>query len=502
MERGEYSAAIDAFRKVAELDPSSVEAEYNLAAASILMGEYLFALERIDRAYRLLPENSRILGLRGVILKRLGRIAEAEVSLQQAVDLDPVNADSLCNLATVKKGAREFDAALKLFDESLLHSPLHVESFINRGNLWVECDNPLVAEKSFARAIQLDSSRADAWSNFASVAKSTGEIDVAAERSYRACQLDERHVDAHWNLGLYQLQLGQWDQGWPLYEWRLSRSPELQGAHLACPRWDGVSDLTGKRVLLTTEQGLGDSIQFFRFALVFAQRFDCAVGVQAPLVRLFSQMAVAPIPISDHARSDEFDFHFPLMSLPLAFGLTPDDIPYAHQPYIRSLESNSDHWSQILGVPRRPRIGVMWSGGDNPKIRNRSIPLSLFSMLLGEEFDWVSLQKDLRADDASLSARMSSLRHYGPQQADFADAAGIIDNCDLVISVDTSIAHLAGAMGKECWVLLPKIADWRWMLNRDDSPWYSSVRLFRQASEGDWLGLLMRVRAELLGRFF
>jgi hypothetical protein len=247
---------------------------------------------------------------------------------------------------------------------------------------------------------------------------------------------------------------------------------------------------------------LGDTLQFCRYVpRVAALAADVILEVPAVLVPLLEGLPGVRRLVALGTDLPAFDCHCPLLSLPFAFRTTLEDIP-AGEPYIRAREERTERWRRRLGPKSRPRVGIAWSG--NPRHRNdRNRSLALGSLLpcLGDRVEVVSLQKDLREPDAALVAQASAARHFGAELEDFADTAALVELMDLVIAVDTSVAHLAGAMGKPAWILLPFNPDWRWLLDREDSPWYPSMRLFRQRAPGDWDGVLAEVQAALARRF-
>ena len=250
--------------------------------------------------------------------------------------------------------------------------------------------------------------------------------------------------------------------------------------------------------MLHAEQGLGDTIQFCRYAAHVAQLGARVVlEVQAPLVSLLSSLNGVAEVVARGDALPPFDLHCSLLSLPLAFKTTLADIPSA-AGYLAAPSAKVGVWRERLGAPERPRIGLVWSGNANHKNdRNRSIALATLLAHLPRGADYVSLQKDVSADDAALMAANPQVRHFGEHLGDFADTAALASLMDLVISVDTSVAHLAGALGRPVWILLPVNPDWRWLLDREGTPWYDAATLYRQKAPGDWQGVLERVKADV-----
>jgi hypothetical protein len=267
------------------------------------------------------------------------------------------------------------------------------------------------------------------------------------------------------------------------------------------PRWLGVESLKGKTILLQAEAGLGDTIQFCRYVRQVAARgARVLLEVQRPLLKVLANVEGVHKILPKGAKLPKFDYHCPLMSLPGAFNTIQKTIP-ADIPYLRSDAALATRWQKRLGKKeetRKRRIGLVWSGNPaHANDSNRSVALSDLSPLLLYNAEWVSLQKEVRPGDADWLAGHTEVRHFGEQLRDFADTAALIENVDLVIAVDTSVAHLAGAMGKPLWLLLPFNPDWRWLLKRDDNPWYPTARLFRQPAIGDWGSVIATVSRSL-----
>ena len=319
---------------------------------------------------------------------------------------------------------------------------------------------------------------------------------------------------AHWHLAKAHLSLGQFAEGWPLYESRaagvLGSAPVRESHRLLPLPWLGIQEIADKTVWVRSEAGFGDTIQFCRYALLLKARGARVVlSVRNALVRLIARLDpdIEVIGEADTEamiyRPDLWDFQIPLESLPLAFGTRVDTVPAAHSYLLPDL-AYIQRWATRLGPTSKPRIAIVWSG--DPRHGNdhrRSAPLAQLRRLFSFDADWICPQTELRPEDMNTLAQSSrtsyfgNVRFFGDEIQDFADTAGLIANADLVISVDTSIAHLAGAMGKPTWIMLPHNAEWRWMMNREDTPWYPTARLFRQPKPGDWTSVTDRIGAEL-----
>jgi hypothetical protein len=339
---------------------------------------------------------------------------------------------------------------------------------------------------------------AQAWSTLAWMTRDFGQYDESLACCARALELEPKYAGAHYNEALTRLVLGDFALGWQKNEWRFlsSSAPKLPP-----PKWTGMP-AAGQQVALAGEQGFGDMIQFVRYAALIARSgARVTVATNRPLHALFESADGVSCVESGALTLNGFHFYAPMLSLPFIFQTTIESIPNV-VPYLHSEPIRRERWAAHI-VSKKPRIGLTWSGSeDNLGDRERSISLRLFAPLLADDrFQFIRVQRDMRAGDEAVFRAYPDFNQAGAGFADFANAAAVIDQCDLVISVDTATAHLAGALGKPAWILLPFVPDWRWMLDREDSPWYPSARLFRQTQWGDWPSVIERVRAELGARF-
>ena len=338
-----------------------------------------------------------------------------------------------------------------------------------------------------------------AHSNRSVSLKHLHRLDDAISSSDRAIAIDPSYADAHWNRALTQLLKGNLAQGFAGYQWRWEMDNfKAIRRTFKQPQWLGAQALHGKKLLIHGEQGLGDTIQFARYAAM-AQAAGCHVlyEVEPPLFRLFQSLPGVGTLLRQGDPLPDFDYYCPVMSLPLAFGTDLATVPAASR-YLAADKTKLAHWAALLGSKTSPRVGLVWSGSPTHEDdHNRSIGLSMFLQKLPAGFEYVSLQKDVRASDLAASQGASNLRHFGAQLLDFSDTAALCELMDLVITVDTSVAHLSGALGVPTWVLLPHLPDWRWLLNRRESPWYPSVRLYRQSKAQHWDDVFLAVANDL-----
>lgn len=439
---------------VLRLMPASPEAHLNLGAVFQSLHCYHEALNCCDKALTIRPGYIDALINRCTALSGLNRHAEALVSCDLALALVPENLDALISQSTVLQRLNRHDEAIVCCNRVLLLRPGYPEAFLNRGHA-------LMGLNQFAAAL-LDFS------------------EVIRQQPL--------HADARFNESLVRLLTGDVERGWALYEsrWETAQLAAEQ-RHFVPPLWLGKHSLNGRTILVHAEQGSGDTIQFCRYASILAaQGASVILEVQDGLKPLLSRLSGVSQVLTRGEPLPPFDYHCPLMSLPLAFGTALTTIP-APSIYLNIDEQLVETWRKRLGPKVRPRIGVVWSGSHMHKNDgNRSISLSIICRLLSKEVEFICLQKEVRPEDKEILDGHQELGHFENELRDFSDTAALIANIDLVISVDTSIAHLAGALGKPIWVLLPFSPDWRWLLERRDSPWYPSATLFRQPRIDDW----------------
>jgi Tetratricopeptide repeat/Glycosyltransferase family 9 (heptosyltransferase) len=370
------------------------------------------------------------------------------------------------------------------------------ESFYNLGNSLADNRQLDEAVTAYRQAIALRPDYLQAVANLGNALTRLGRYHEAIEIYERAIAINPDHPFAHFNMATVLLTLGNFERGWAEHEWRIKAAGSPTDWHTKFPRWTG-DDLNGRRILLHSEQGRGDTIQFVRYIPLIAQRGGRVVlGCPPELGRLLRNVSGvkqlihgAPLP--------QFDVHCPLPSLPLVFQTTLLTIP-STVPYLTVDPTLSQRWRARLADDRRLKVGLAWAGSPtHGNDRNRSIMLMTLSPLLNiPGIRFFSLQVGAAGEPAR-RLPASVITDFTNELTDFADTAALVEHLDLIISVDTAVAHLAGALGKAVWVLLPFVPDWRWMLDRDDSPWYPTMRLFRQARLGDWSVPMQRMTREL-----
>jgi tetratricopeptide (TPR) repeat protein len=465
---GRFAEALASYELAIRAEPADAQAFSNRGAVLHELGRHDEALASCDRALALRPGFAQALSIRGHALQSLGRDVEALAAHQEAFAIEPGFAAAL-GIGNALQALQRYEEALASYDRALAITPDRVEALNNRGNSLQALNRHEEALQDYARAIALK----------------------------------PHDAQAHWNEGLARLALGDFARGWEKYEWRwqnhkLDLAPYVD----ASPAWQGTQDIHGKTVLLYPEQGLGDAIQFIRYApQVAALGARVHVACHESLCRLFESVQGVAGVVAPGSDLPSFDCHAALMSLPLAFKTVQQTIP-AQVPYLFADATQVRGWHGRLD-PRRSglNVGLAWMG--NPKFpgaRAKSCPVERLAPLLDLQGTcFFSLQKgDAARDAVKLNHHDRQVTDWTPELNDFSNTAALICALDLVITIDTAVAHLAGALGKPVWILLPYAADWRWLRGRNDSPWYPSARLFRQSRIGDWDSVLQNVAQELV----
>jgi tetratricopeptide (TPR) repeat protein len=495
---GRHVAAVELIQQALAIKPDWPMAYNNLGSALQATGQLDQAIAAHRRAIDLSCDYADAYGNLGATLHDKGQLGDAIAALRQAISLNPKNPVFHSNLASVLNDSEQFDAALAAARAALALSPRYAEAENNLGNAHRgrgELDESIAA---LNRALALKPDFADAHYNLGIVLQEKGLVDEAVAMYRKAMALKPGDGKTRNNLALALLLLGDWQQGWVEYEWRWSCKELISSRRdFAQPQWDG-RPLQGQTILLYAEQGFGDTLQFVRYLPLVIERggsvvFEC----QPELCRLARAMNIGVLVVPKGQLLPKFDVHLPLMSLPRVMNTTPASIP-RDVPYLHADATEVEIWrKRMMDGSSSIKVGLAWAGsGLHKNDRNRSIKLSTLASLAGvPNVRFFSLQKGQAASETRSSPM--HLTDMTEDFHDFAAAAAFIANLDLVIAVDTSIVHLAGAMGKAVWTLLPFSPDWRWLLKRGDSLWYPTMRLFRQPSPGDWSSVIAAVAEAL-----
>ena len=489
---GDLEAAIPASKKAAALR-GNPEDSFGVGNTLEFLGRQSDAIEMFILAAQQRPGYSQAHIKAAQHLLAAGRAAESIPHYQAAIETNPEIAELHCNLANARRKTGDLTAALNSVRQAIELKPKLAEAHNIMGALWKDRRRPADALESYKRALEINPNFADALNNMAEVLELAGQVESATAMYARAVEIQPESVDFHVNYGNNLLLRGNYETGWREFDWRRLHPKNMGNRVFSQPTWDG-SFLVGRTIVVYAEEGLGDAIQFFRFIPLLQQR-GARVIVECPaaLVPLARQLPGVVDVIVTGTPWPQCHVQCSLLSLPMLMWIGLQSLP-REVPYLQAEPEKIAAWKSKLDGCAGKRIGLAWSG--NPKhSRNkaRSIPVEKLAALTevpGVSF--ISLQKDCATlpDSPKLLDLTADL-------TDFSQTAALIANLDLVITVDTAVAHLAGAMGKPVWILVTALPDWRWLLGREDSPWYPSARLFRQETAGNWGGVVARVCAAL-----
>jgi hypothetical protein len=484
---------------------AAVRARPNAADPLVLLGHIQRALKQdeeaiatFEKAVALDGNHIDALGCLGDALLARGRAEEALSCFDKILARVPRHAEAHANRAAALAALGRFAEALTACEAALAAVPSHPIALYNRANALANLDRHVEALAAYDRVVGLFPQHLAAWNNRGNTLMALKRHREAIASFDSALALAPQFADAHFNRALALLAVGDYARGFAEYEWRWRRSGMSSRRNYG-RLWLGEFSLARKTILISSEQGLGDSIQFARYVpLLTRSGATVVLEVHAELKSLLSRLEGAAQVVARGEPLPAFDVHCPLGSLPLAFKTEPATVP-AEIPYLAADEVRIAKWRPRIAALAPPRVALVWAGNPNhANDRNRSIAsMKLRPLWEAGSASFVSLQRDLRAADAAELKAAPGILHLGEELADLDDTAAVLSLCDVVISVDTAVAHLAAAMGRPTWVLLPFAPDWRWALDGERSPWYPAARLIRQPQAGDWDSVIARVRSDL-----
>ncbi|MBM0741934.1 tetratricopeptide repeat protein [Phormidium sp. CLA17] len=494
--------AIAHYQRAIAADPNHCDSYNNLAVALHEQGKFDDAIAHYQKVLALKPDYADAHNNYANALREKGRLAEAVHHYQQAIAMNPTYADAYNNLGLAYYAMSNFEQAAAAYRQAVAVRPNFPQALNHLGNALKEMGNFAEAAVHYQQAISFKPDYAKAYNNWGNIFRDEGDLQTAIQYYDQATAIEPNFSEAHWNKALTLLVGGDLERGFAEYEWRKHVNlPSFKSLRdFPGPRWDG-SPLKGQLIFLHAEQGMGDLIQFVRYVPLVVQLGGRVIlECHPPLVNLLQTLPGVETLVPYGSAPPPYHIQAPLLSLPTILGITPETIP-ADIPYLipptsaAALPAPSSNSS--LAAPLK--IGFVWSGNPgNPYNRNRAVPLADLLLLADlPNVELYSLQKDLVDDDLALLRSHPQVHDLHDLLTDFIDTASLIQELDLIISVDTAVTHLAGALGKPTWLLLPFAPDWRWMLHRDDSPWYPTVRIFRQPTAGDWDSVLQQVRTAL-----
>jgi tetratricopeptide (TPR) repeat protein len=496
----EYENSVSNFQQFLTLAPDSSLGHYNLGTALKALKRYDDALASYAHAIQLKPDYAEAYYNQGVTFGELKRYDDALASYAHAIQLKPDYAEAYYNQGVTFGELKRYVDALASYAHAIQLKPDYAEAYSNEGVTYNELKRYEDALVSYAHAIQLKPDYAETYSNQGVTYNELKRYENALVSYDRAIQLKPDYAEAYLNKSLLKILLGEYEEGWSLYEWRWKGSQQKDFIrNFKQPLWLGEESIKDKKILIHIEQGLGDVIQFCRYIPMIEALAPKQIIFEVPksLVSILSTIKSKFSVVEQGVPIPEFDIHCPIMSLPHAFKTIVDRIP-SSIPYLYADVNKTKLWNKKLGIKTKPRIGLVWSGSTIHKNdHNRSLLLRQLEPLLKLPFEFHCLQKEIRPIDLESLNEYEIIQQHHHDLVDFSDTAALIESLDFVISVDTSVAHLAGALGKKVFILLPFASDYRWMADRADSPWYSTATLFRQPSPFDWDSTLADIAQEL-----
>jgi len=502
-DQGRFSDAMQEYKNAIQIDPGHIAALNNMANLLKESGNINEAILIYKKAIEHKPDSAETYFNLGSALEEAGRLEEATDHFRKALEINRDFAGAYNDLANVLKKRKQYDESESNYKKAIAVSPDFAKAFSNLGDLYRELGKFDDSLEQCRKAIHLQPGLPTAYVNLGNTFLDRGAYDQAAAQYQKAIELAPDLADAHYNKGIVLLMKGEFDTGWKEYEWRFRSkeiSKEIGYSRNEVPEWDG-SPLNGKTVLIISEQGMGDHIQFVRYIPLVKERggrvlFKC----RRELIRLFENYDGINTLIEESSFTEDnvkADACVQLLSLPRIFGTTIDTI-IGDVPYLKVDRQIQDRWKSIIDS-NTLNVGLVWSGSKSHRNdHNRSCSLAEFAPLADiPGITYYSFQKDGVSENEYKSSMGMQIKDLGREFDDFYDTAAALLNMDLLISVDTAVAHLAGALGKPVWTLVPFVPDWRWMLDRHDTPWYPTMRLYRQPGIRDWSSMMNQVAADL-----
>jgi tetratricopeptide (TPR) repeat protein len=499
--QGRLDEAIRHWEQALRGRPNFAEAHNNLASALNKQGRVDDAVNHWRQALRVRPDYAEVHYNLGNVLFKGEKVQEAETHYRQALELNPQYAAARCNLGNALESQGRMDEAFSHWQQAVAVQPDLPEPHNNLGNALLRQTRLEEAERHCQQAVNLKPDFAEAWTTLGNVRQHQCRFDEALACYDKALSQIPDHGETHLNRALLWLLLGDWAKGWPEFEWRW-HTKGFPRYTFRQPRWDG-SPLAGRTLLVLAEQGLGDTLQFIRYVPLLQKLCGRVIVLcQAPLLQLLTVSPAFDNVIPEGSAVTAFDIYIPLLSLPGILGTTPASVP-ADVPYLQAALNLVEHWRGELEPLGGLKVGIAWQGCPTYGYdRLRSAPLAQFARLAEvADVHLVSLQKGPGTEQLGSVAGKFPILDLGTRLDEtsgaFSDTAAVMKNLDLVISSDTAVAHLAGALGVPVWIALPLLPDWRWLLEREDSPWYPTMRLFRQTQYGNWDDVFERMAQEL-----
>ena len=486
--QNQLEKAYGIYKDILGANPGQPDALFGIGLILEKQQKFDLAIQFLSKAFESDPGKTQALMARGRIFRLQGLSENAISDFTEVIAQHPDNFEALIARGITFGQASQLNAAIDDFSRAIRSDPNRAEAFYNRGVVYEKRHEFVAAIKDYSIAIKLNPHDFKAYNNSGVARRETKCFDGALRDFDKSVKINPDFAEGHYNKSVTLLSVGSLKEGFRLYEYRWKTAHfQSQLRQFTQPLWLGDEDLTGKTILLHSEQGLGDSIQFCRY-IKFFENMKCRVllEIERPLMTLMQSLLLEECIFEKGSRLPPFDYHCPLMSLPHAFGTTVDSIPF-HGSYLTPHQTRITHWQKRLQKKNKPCIGLAWRGNPNHvNDQRRSAQLDEIVGFLSEDCDWVSLEKFPTKEELSLIKQKRHMKQFGVEIGDFAETAALCSALDAVISVDTSAAHLAASVGVQTHLLLRNCADWRWFQNRPDTPWYSAMTLHRKPDDIHW----------------
>ncbi len=507
LSEGDLEGAINSFKKAIKINSTHAETHYNLGTAFLKKANYESAIPSFKAAISLNPKLYKAYNNLGNAFKGLGHIDQAIISYKKAIKLSPNFAEALNNLGISFKLIDNIEESINSYRKALKFNPNYPEAYNNLGNVLQLKQNHEEAIICYQKALEINPRYAEAFNNLGTSQKQKGDLKEAIKSFQTALKINKNEPDAHWNLAITQLYCGNYKSGWENYEWRWKNIKAIKPhANPKINKWQGELLHANEKLLIVSEQGLGDTIQFMRYIQCLKEKkIDVSFCALKKLHGLIKESKIDDNPLSPEQGDEVSEGKWlPLLSLPKYLGVSEDD-PIVNDPYILTNDYLNQKWKSLLQKEKKPIIGINWQGNPNAEqkdLKGRSLHLENFRSLdMNDNFKFLSLQKGFGSDQmkkCSFQDKFVQCQDEINEIWDFVETAAIITNCDLIITSDTALAHLAGGIGKTTWVLLRDIPEWRWGICGEKTIWYPNMRLFRQKERYNWKEVMNRVSIALL----
>ncbi len=509
-DQGDFKAAAQSFRQAIKFNQSNSNAYFNLGTLLDEQGDTKEAIQLYRKSIQVNPRNASPYNNLGSIFKNQGNLEDAVTYFQKAININSSFGKAYYNLGTTYNCQEKYDEAINIFKKSINLNPNFYQTYNNLGIAFLSSGNLEAAIDAFKKALKLNEAFLDALNNIGTAYQQIGDLENAICSFQQAIKLDANYASPHWNLSLTELLNGNYSKGWIEYEWRwktIDSSPPH--AQPQIPKWTGQVKNKDEKLLVVSEQGLGDTIQFMRYIpYIRSKGIEVSFCAQEKLHDLIRISGIDPNPLTkDQANEIKEGQWIPLLSLPGYLGVTPKN-PIVTKPYVRSSNDLILKWKSILSKEKRPIIGINWQG--NQKVekvhhKGRSLALEQFSCIGNNtKMNFLSLQKGFgseQLDKCSFRNNFVNCQKQIDSVLNFAEIAAIMINCDLIITSDTVVCHLAGGLNKKTYLLLKEVPEWRWGMRNSSTFWYPSMKLFRQKGRDNWNELMERVDQEIKKEF-